>query len=37
MFQMKEQDWASEKELSEVEIRNIPNKELNVMIITMLY
>ena len=35
MFQIKEQDKISE-ELNEVEISNLPNKELKVMTIKML-
>ena len=33
MFQMKEQYKTSEKEVNEVEISNLPNKEFKVMII----
>ena len=36
MFQMKKQDKTWNKELSEVEISNLPNKEFKVMIIKML-
>ena len=36
MFQKKEQDKISEEELSEVEIRNLTDKELRVMVIKML-
>ena len=36
MFQMKEQYKTLEEELSEVEISNLPNKELKVIIIKML-
>ena len=35
MFQTKEQDKIPEEELSEVEISNLPKKELRVMIIKM--
>ena len=35
-FQMKEQDKTSEKELSETEISNLPNKEFKVMVIKIL-
>ena len=31
MFQMKEQDKTSEKQLNEVEIGNLPEKEFRVM------
>lgn len=36
MFQMKEQDKATEKELSKVKISNIPRKEFKVRLIQML-
>ena len=36
MFPMKEQDRTSEKELHEMEISNLPNKEFKVMVIKML-
>ena len=36
MLQMKEHDKTPEEELSEVEINNLPGKELKVMIIKML-
>ena len=36
MFQMKEQEKLSEKELNETEISNLPDKEFKVMIIKML-
>lgn len=36
MFQMKEQERTSEKELHEREIGNLPNKELQVKAIKML-
>ena len=36
VFQMKEQDKTSEKELNEVEISNLPNEEFKIMIIKML-
>ena len=36
MSQMKEQDKTPEEELSDVEIGNLPKKELRVMIIKML-
>ena len=36
MFQIKEQDKASEKKLNEIEISNLPNKEFMVMIIKTL-
>ena len=36
VFQTKEQDIMSEKELSEVEISNLPKKEFNAIIIKML-
>ena len=31
MFQMKEQDKLQEKEINEVEVSNLPNKEFKVM------
>ena len=33
---MKEQDKTSEKELSEMEMSNVPNKEFKIMLIKML-
>ncbi|VFV26099.1 Hypothetical predicted protein [Lynx pardinus] len=36
IFQMKEQDKTSEKELNETEISNRPDKEFKVMVIKML-
>ena len=36
MFQMKEQDKTLEEELSDMEIGNLPEKELRVMIIKMI-
>lgn len=36
MFQMKEQDKTSEKDLSEMEISHLPVKEFKVMAIKML-
>ena len=36
MLQTKEQDKTSEKELNEMEISNLPDKELKVMVIKML-
>ena len=36
MFQMKEQDKISEKDLNHTEIRYLPDKELKVMVIKML-
>ena len=36
MFQMKEQDETPEKELSEVETGNLPEKEFTVMIVKMI-
>ena len=36
MFQMKEQDKTSEKELNKVKISNLPDKEFKVMITKML-
>ena len=35
MFQTEEQDETSEKELKEMKIRNLPDKELKVMILNM--
>ena len=36
MFQMKEQDKASENDLSKVKISKLPDKEFKVMVIKML-
>ena len=36
MFQSKEQDKTSEEELNEMEISNLPDKELKVMVIKIL-
>ena len=36
MFQMKEQDKTPEEQLSEVEIGNLPKKEIRVMIVRMI-
>ena len=36
MYQMKEQDKASEKQLDEVEIGNPPEKEFRIMIVKMI-
>lgn len=36
MFQTKKQDKISEKELNEIEMNNLPNKELKVIVIKML-
>ena len=36
MLQMKEQDKTPEKELSEVEIGNLPEKEFRIMIVKMI-
>ena len=36
MFQTKKQDKIPEEELSEVEISNLPNKELKVVIVKMI-
>ena len=35
MFQMKEQNKTSEKELNKMEISNLPDKEFKVMVKTM--
>ena len=35
MYQMKEQDKTSEKQLNEVEIGNLPEKEFRKMIVKM--
>ena len=35
MFQVKEQDKSPEEELSEVEIRNLPEKEFRVVTVTI--
>ena len=36
MYQMKEQDKTPEKQLNEVEIGNLPEKEFRVMIVKMM-
>ena len=36
MYQMKEQDKTPEKQLNEVEIGNLPEKEFRVMIVNMI-
>ena len=36
MYQMKEQDKAPEKQLNEVEIGNLPEKEFRIMIVEMI-
>ena len=36
MYQMKEQDKTPEKQLNEVEIGNLPEKELRIMIVKMI-
>ena len=36
MSQLKEQDKTSEKELNEMEISNLPDKDLKIMVIMML-
>ena len=36
MFQVKEQDKTPEKQLSEVEIGNLPEKEFTIMIVKMI-
>lgn len=36
MFQTKKQDKISEKELNEIEMNNLPNKELKVIVIKVL-
>ena len=36
MYQMKEQDKTSEKQLNEVEIDNLPEKELRIMRVKMI-
>ena len=36
MYQMKEQDKTSEKQLNEVEIGNFPEKEFRIMIVKMI-
>ena len=36
MSQIKEQDKTPEKDLSEIEVSNLPNKQFKVMIIKML-
>ena len=35
MYQMKEQDKTPEKQLNEVEIGNLPEKEFRIMIVKM--
>ena len=37
MFQMKEQDKTLEKQLNEVEIGDLPEKEFRIMIVKMIY
>ena len=36
MYQMKEQDKTPEKQLNEMEIGNLPEKELRIMIVKMI-
>ena len=36
MYQMKEQDKNPDKQLNEVEIRNLPEKEFRIMIVKMI-
>ena len=36
IYQMKEQDKTSEKQLNEVEIGNLPEKEFRIMIVKMI-
>ena len=36
MFQMKEQDKTSEKDLNEIEMNNLPEEEIKMMVIKML-
>ena len=36
MYQMKEQDKTPEKQLKEVEIGNLPEKEFRIMIVKMI-
>ena len=36
MYQMKEQDKTPEKQLNEVEIGNLPQKEFRIMIVKMI-
>ena len=36
MYQMKEQDKTSKKQLNEVEIGNLPEKEFRIMIVKMI-
>ena len=36
MFQMKEEDKTSEKQLNEVEIGNLPEKEFRIMIVNII-
>ena len=36
MYQMKEQDKTPEKQLNEVEIGNVPEKEFRIMIVKMI-
>ena len=36
MYQMKEQDITPEKQLNEVEIGNLPEKEFRILIVTMI-
>ena len=37
MYQMKEQDKTPEKQLNEVEIGNLPEKEFRIMIVKMIW
>ena len=37
MYQMKEQDKTPEKQLNEVEIGNLPEKEFRIMIVKMIH
>ena len=37
MFQMKEQDKTPEKQLNEVEIGDLPEKEFRIRIVKMIY
>ena len=37
MFQVKEQDKTSEKVLTEIEINDLPVKEIKIMVIIMFY
>ena len=37
MYQMKEQDKTPEKQLNDVEVENLPEKEFRIMIVKMVH